>query len=326
MKFINSIVISLSAISLAVPAYSQLKPKSSSIESVIDKLERKLIEESGERISIYDATRKSNDKIDLQGTEIVDSKLNEIKSISALESEIYTLENSLSKVSDEIAKTSQSLLAKANKDTSSVITINLSKLDKFNLKKMEVTLDGFSLFKFDSAYHVTLPMKNIPLYDGPISTGNHNIHIKASFNKKTSDEISIESEVYATTNEILKIKIEPSEKHTNFTATLEASDENKINTTISKSTGSQRDLGGEVNNDVAEEKTINTDQIEPTSTKRAETKSATEENLEKDSDKEEIAKDIKDSVENLTKSEQDSGEKKVATEQKKNEKELPKVE
>ena len=129
------------AIALNATGFSQSKPQSSSIESVIDKLERKLIRESSERLSIYDASRKYSERpVDLQKTEVVEGNLKEIDTIVSLEKDVDNLALVLSKLSDDVASVAQELIAEANEDTKTNIQIDLSNLHNYNVKKIEVLL------------------------------------------------------------------------------------------------------------------------------------------------------------------------------------------
>ena len=248
VKVLKSNYYLLFALLLSTDALSQSRPNSSSIESVIDKLEKKLLEESGDRTMIYNARLRSRVSVDVNRTDIFDPNLNEVDSVSKIEAEVASIEDALSRVSDKIAETTQSILANANRDTTTKITINAEKMENFNLKKLEVSLNGFPLFKFDSAYNVNLPMRSIPIYDGPIATGKHKVIIKASFNRLTQDEVSIESEVYATANESLEIEILPQEKQSSFDLIFAPTENNSLSLTKAKQVQSTRDLSGEVDN------------------------------------------------------------------------------
>ena len=216
------------AIALNATGFSQSKPQSSSIESVIDKLERKLIRESSERLSIYDASRKYSERpVDLQKTEVVEGNLKEIDTIVSLEKDVDNLALVLSKLSDDVASVAQELIAEANEDTKTNIQIDLSNLHNYNVKKIEVLLNGYKLFKYDASYHVRLPFKGIALYNGPLSVGKHILRISGSFNKKINAEISIESEIYATIMANVNLNIRPEEKETTFILKLTPPTEGK---------------------------------------------------------------------------------------------------
>lgn len=283
--------------------------KSASIESVIDKLERKLVEETGDRISIYNATRKTEDKaIEISGSDVVGSNLKEMASIKDFENEVSTLENSLSKLSDSVANVAQEIIADANQDTTSQLFIDMASLTKYNLKKMEISLNGHPLFKFDASYHVMLPVKTIPLYDGPLAVGEHMLQVTGSFNQLLEDEISIESEVYAGINESIPLEIKPEEKTTSFKVMLSAATTKSIKAALDKKVFGKRKLGGLVDNSVKEtilvdekpstpaEESATSDTKEELSTVEKSIKKAIEEEIAEESKMEEKAKESIDTA------------------------------
>lgn len=217
------------------------KEKSHSIESVIDKLERKLSSESNNRIHSYNATEK---QIDIKTSSSVEAKLQEMQAIELIEKEVSQLDALISNLSDEVANTAQDILANAAKDNRSIIKLDLSKITGTKPKYLEVSLDDHRLFKFNASYHVSMPIDQVLLYIGSLTPGNHTLTLSASFNKMRSENISVESEKYIILNESKNFTIEKSDKQIEITTELALSNEqNSINMTIIKKL---RDLANDI--------------------------------------------------------------------------------
>lgn len=211
--------------------------REASIESIIDQLEKKITEESGDRLNIYNAKTKTHKKqIEINESFIVDPKLQEFDSLEKLENELKQVEDQLSRLSDDVAATVQKILARSEEDTRVFLELDSSKLTNYNLKKMYVTLNGHELFEYDSSREVTLPLKKIALYDGPLVNGKHGLQLTASFNKKNNGEVSIESESYSTLNQKIDVIIDRKDSDTKFTIEISPDEPKGMTTKLNKST------------------------------------------------------------------------------------------
>ena len=207
--------------------------ESTSIESVIDKLERKLTAESEGRLNRYNATKKSVETI--ENEMIVEAAPGELGSLANLEAELRRLEVTILDISDDAAKLTQNILAKTSDNTRSLVTVDLSYLDNFNLKKLDITLDGYSLFKFDSSYHVSLPARILPLYSGPLGLGKHSLSLTGSFEEKSEGSINLAGERYATVSQTVTLEMTPEDQKSVFSISLTPKDGKIIEATVEKS-------------------------------------------------------------------------------------------
>lgn len=236
----NTLFALIATIFLAVPFESpNARPRSKSIESVLDKLEKKINSQAKSRTSLYNATLKYNEAkeedADIFTSSEVDPKMSELAKLNEIERQTLKLENQAIKLSDDVAALRQTTSINSEKNQHLQVLLNFGKVtSQLKLKSIEANLNSVELYTFDAATNITTAAAKIPIYEGFLAKGKHKISVKGSFNRLDKRNITVESERYYIFDETVEVIIDESTKAGKISVDFSLNKENRITVSYSK--------------------------------------------------------------------------------------------
>ena len=211
---------------LSVPALAQ-KADVSQIDAILDRLERRLLDQEAEGLSFEEkkALKPSlTDKTPIttyqyEKTKIEANNPNELR-LREVTNLINELEQQVDQLASSVQKTKQAILDDAAINNFVTIEATIPDTDLAAIKSILVKLDGFKLYSIEDSAGLWLPLKSMPLYAGPLQPGNHRLDIEARISIREATTLVVNSPVYRFVNKSFQWTVPESQASVRYVLTL----------------------------------------------------------------------------------------------------------
>jgi hypothetical protein len=206
---------------VSITALSKPRPKSDPVDSVLDRLEKRLLDEEAEDLTHKDkslpssqnpadySALKSSSQTPTQSfkKERIKSSTKEVKGIQGIGQLVTELEEQIDQFSQSVQKSKQSIIDDAKVENAIEIEARLSDPDSAAISMLSVKLDGFAIYQSQDSAGLWLPSAAIPLYAGPFPPGNHRLDIEIRLAKKSKTPLLINDDIYYFINKAFDISV-----------------------------------------------------------------------------------------------------------------------
>jgi hypothetical protein len=218
----------LIAIALAsAAAASAQKADVSQVDAILDRLERRLLDQETEGLTfseknappapLSDKTPVSvykGEKTRIEASSGTDQRLKDVGRL------VTELEQQVDQLAGNVQKTKQNILDDAAIDNFVSLDASLPDTDQAAIKSIVVKLDGFKLYQIDDAAGLWLPSKSIPLYAGPLQPGNHRIDLEARISMREARVLPVSGQVYRFINKSFQWSVPGGQTNARYTITI----------------------------------------------------------------------------------------------------------
>jgi hypothetical protein len=224
------IIIGILAAVLSITALSKPRPKSDPVDSVLDRLEKRLLDEEAEDLTHKDSSfsnstnrkdysaLKSSPQTPKQSfkKERINSSTKEAKGIQGIGQLVTELEEQIDQFSQSVQKSKQSMIDEAKIENAIEIEARLTDPDSAAISMLSVKLDGFAIYQSQDSAGLWLPSAAIPLYAGPFPPGNHRLDVEIRLAKKSKAPLLIIDDVYHFVNKAFDISVPVSKERKRY--------------------------------------------------------------------------------------------------------------
>lgn len=185
---------------LASSLQAQDQKNINQMDNVLDRLERKLMEQEAASLNItaplaHTKPKSSSQKIELPAS-ILAAPLPEEKAFMAMNNDIRQLEQDTDELSGQIEKLKSEFLASSGKDNYIEISAKIEDPDSSVLRTMSLSIDQHSVFETTDREGQWIPGPEILLYSGPLEAGEHKLQIKARVVGRVSGNLPLDQNLY----------------------------------------------------------------------------------------------------------------------------------
>jgi len=213
---------------LAVGSVARAQQEIEKVDSVLDRLEKRIIEEEGAGLTFGEKSLTGSDdegngaKIKIKGSPArVSGELPEAKKLRDIASGIAQLESEIDQLSSEVQRTRQKIMEEARVDNMVLIETLISGKDTASLKMLRVKLDGYVIYSVSEESGLWLPAKSVPLYSGPLQPGSHRLDFEARIAVKESTSLPLNSDVSRFVSQSFDLRIPDGRQTTKYTVTID---------------------------------------------------------------------------------------------------------
>ena len=205
-----SSIIAILMVFFSATARAKEPPKTDSVNNVLDRLEKRLIDQEAEELSYKDRpemttsthtnnktlTRLKSTKSQKFKKENITGGAPEYTGIQGIGQLVTQLEGQVDQFAQSVQKSTQSIIEEARIDNYIDIEARLNDPDRASITTLVVKLDGFSIYQSQDSSGLWLPSAAIPLYSGPFPPGNHRLDVELRLAKKSLGPLPIHEDVY----------------------------------------------------------------------------------------------------------------------------------
>ncbi|MFW7380172.1 MAG: hypothetical protein ACOH5I_15265 [Oligoflexus sp.] len=183
------------------PVYAIDDKKLDEVESILDRLERQLIER--ERRNLFpgtkptDSEKKGNvDHRIIVEPSMISGRLPDQGALDEFASTIDQIEDELASLGGELENLKQKIRRGTQSDSLIEISAMIPNPDQVSIREFEIKLDGFTIYQLNRSGGLWLPRQQIPIFAGPLASGPHEIELHARIVKKMSDDLPVDSSTF----------------------------------------------------------------------------------------------------------------------------------
>lgn len=215
------LIFGILAAGISLPVLAKSKTNSDPVDNVLDRLEKRLLDEEAEDLTRID--KSSRERKDTPSStpskpsstthrqsfrkESVKSVTPETRGIQGIGQIVTELESQIDQFAQSVQKSKQTIIDEAKVDNSIDIEARLSDPDGAAISMLAVKLDGFSIYQSQDSAGLWLPSAAIPLYSGPFPPGNHRLDVEIRLAKKAKTPLLINDDVYHFINKAFDITV-----------------------------------------------------------------------------------------------------------------------
>lgn len=200
----KSLLVSLAALcgAQALAADSNIQ----AMDSVLDRLERKLMEQEATslRIEPLNEAPKAQQNVKLPKGSI-EGRQPGFDDFAALEKQIATLEKEADELSGQIEATKADLLDKSNKGSLVEINALIEDPDLTSIRELSLTIDGKKIYAMDGGDWT--PSPEIPFFIGPLAPGEHQLELNARTIRRREKSLPLDQNLTHRYEQTFKINV-----------------------------------------------------------------------------------------------------------------------
>ena len=193
-------------------------------EDLIDRLEQKLLESRRDTL-LLEENWKIRDRSAAQteykyAIDSITADQPGHKDLEALSGIVNQIE---AEVADLSAKTEKLKLANKSEFISrpkALIKITIDKPEDMIVRDMNVSLNDYEIFRANDAISVWLPQATIPLYQGPLKEGKHQVKVYARLAKTINSAYPVDDDIHHIVNQNFEIEIKKNKPRHSFNILL----------------------------------------------------------------------------------------------------------
>lgn len=151
------------------------------VESVLDRLEKQMIEQDQEGLSF--AKKPKNVDGEKPNTifkfekKTIGGSTQESHQLREVGLTVTELENQVDSLAQEVQRARQKVLEDIKFRNAMDITLSIEQPDLVSVRQLEISLDGFALYAIDDVAGLWIPSRIFPVYSGPIDAGTHKLKL-----------------------------------------------------------------------------------------------------------------------------------------------------
>ena len=187
---------------LCSSATNAVNARSDPNERVLDRLERKLMEQEAATLRITAPTQanKRTSQEPFQTIEMAASVMTgaqpQESAFNAVEKDLRELEQDADELSGQVEKLKADFLAMADKGNFIEIKLVVDEPDAVVLRSMALTIDKHSVYETQDREGQWFPAPEILLYAGPLEPGNHELKLKGRVVRRYEGNVPIDQNLY----------------------------------------------------------------------------------------------------------------------------------
>ncbi len=210
-------------------SYAEEKKATDEISSIVDELEKKLIEDevrtlefepSDKKISAENKKTEPKEKIKFK-PKVIEGKTTGDQEILDFKKDIQILENDIEKLVTEVHRSKQAILSQSNIQNQILLDAKLNNINNTMISTLTVQVDGFKIYHWEEPTGTQMPESNFPLYSGPLPPGEHKIELFVRTLFKDSSTLKLAQDSYREEKAETSLSIPEGNFQKNITVTIE---------------------------------------------------------------------------------------------------------
>jgi len=219
---------------LIAPPTSALAASLSGVDSVLDRLEKRLLDQEADGLTFGErqndpaflrtpeaAAPKKTYRFGSTKIEATPKQAERLKDVGKLVAE---LEGQVEQLASSVQKTKQSVVDDAAIDNFVTLAAQLGDTDTATIKNLTVKLDGFDLYALSDSSGLWLPSKNLPIYAGPLQPGNHRVDLEVRLVMRQEQNLPLNGDIYRFINKSFDITVTGARSNARYIIAIKAPD------------------------------------------------------------------------------------------------------
>jgi hypothetical protein len=187
------------------------------IETVLDQLERKLIDDQADGLTFSEKAAAKEKPAKTSATmtmkkERVEATTGEAKRLAEINQLLKDLEQRVDQFAGKVQVTKQQVIDASNLNHMINIDAMIDQTDAMAIKNLAIRIDGQVVYDLKDTSGVWMPKKALPLYAGPLEPGTHRIDVEARLIMKSKDALPLNTDVYKFVNQSFDLPIATDDK------------------------------------------------------------------------------------------------------------------
>jgi len=221
----HSFMLIVSSCLFSVSAFGIDDKKLNEVESILDRLERQLMER--ERRNLFpDAQSPSQNRKPAADQRIlvepttISGRLPDQGALDEFAKTIDQIEDELASLGGELENLKQKIRRGTQSDSLIEISALIPDPDKISIREFEVRLDGFPIYQLNRSGGLWMPRNQIPIFAGPLAPGKHELELYARIVKKMSDNLPVDTSIFHLYQQSFQFQVQEGVDKKGFRITL----------------------------------------------------------------------------------------------------------
>ncbi len=180
------------------------------VESILDRLEERLLEQEGDPFSIkgakMDELRTKSPEVTFSGQTIY-AEGDDLSRIKDIGEAIGKLEQQVESLSARVHRSRQHVVDLARLSNHVAIEVKLPEGDAAALQYIAAFIDEFEVYRLEDAGGIWMPGKATPIYSGPMTPGSHKLRILARMSLRESNGIPVQTPLTRTIDQMFEVNV-----------------------------------------------------------------------------------------------------------------------
>ena len=176
-------------------------PAKRDVDSVLDRLEQRLMDQDRESLSFGDqpskapAQKAAPTKFQYQPRDIT-PRYSEEEQITQIAHAVTELETDVDGFAGEVQRLKQKILEDVAIDNFVTIAAQVEAPDATTIRTLRLRLDGYTVYTIDEVAGLWLPRPVIPFYSGPLTPGTHKLELDAKLGRRNGDGVPLGDDTF----------------------------------------------------------------------------------------------------------------------------------
>ncbi len=207
----RKLLIILISLQLSHIAMAANKSEIDTSDNMLDRLERKLLEQEAATLRIQAPPRtpaqtKPEKKLRIPA-QTVSGSMPSSDDFAPIDRKLEEIENQVEDLSQRVEKLQSTIMEKSEKGSLVEIQVSLDEPDTTALRELTVTIDQHVIYQLGKDINPWIPTSQIMVFTGPLEPGKHTLELKALTLRRYSDKLPLDSKLFHTYAQELKIDI-----------------------------------------------------------------------------------------------------------------------
>ncbi len=204
--------------------------KSKSVDSILDRLEKRLMDEERGVMDMGDEAGASMQKADeiittYEGKgQVIQAVPQRSRPLADVEEAVDQLVRDVDQLGSDVQSHRQKILEAARIDNVVEILVAPDDAKKTSLRTIDVEIDGVNVYRISQDAGLWLTQKSIPVYLGPMKPGAHELSFTARVARKSGEKLTYDASGYGTVNQKFAFKIPDGKSKKRFVVKVAAPD------------------------------------------------------------------------------------------------------
>jgi hypothetical protein len=196
---------------LEVNSYAASKPSNDLTDNMLDRLERKLLEQEAATLRIQPPPKtmppqKPDKKLNYQPQTFI-GQMPGSQEFSSVDKKLSEIEVQVEDLSQRVEKLQSEVMEKTEKGSLVEIQVALDEPETTALREMSISLDQYLIYQLGKNLNAWTPSPQIMVYSGPLEPGKHILAFKAQTLRRHSEKVPLDTNLFHTYNQEIKIEI-----------------------------------------------------------------------------------------------------------------------
>lgn len=205
----------LLTLAILIPEVSVRAANVDDVESVLDRLERRLLsrERATSSFLLNDDDNPINAKEvnpDVTGNEIeIRGDVPENDELRALSRTLNDIEAEVDRLVGDIQRTSQKVIEHSKVNNFIELQAVVKDPKQLIIRQLNVYIDDFEVYRIDLSRSVHIPQPSFPLFAGPLEPGAHKMKVAIKFTEIVDDGLPVKQGAFAAVDAEFDLQIPP---------------------------------------------------------------------------------------------------------------------